>query len=430
MNIIERPVYLNKLISKMDNGMIKVITGIRRSGKSVLLFELFYQHLLSVGVPDDSIIKIALDDPENAAFLDPEVLYRYLSEKTQDKSRQYYILLDEVQFVISREELKNKDAYIRLYGILNGLLRKQNVDVYVTGSNSKLLSTDILTEFRGRGDKIYVAPLSFSEYYPVHGGSKSEAWNDYLMFGGMPFLFRLKEDTEKAQYLSSLNSEIYIKDISERYGITNSSGMEELQKILASSVGSLTNPQKISDTFASSGIKGISAPTIKEYLGYLQDAFIIRKAERYDVKGRKYISTPAKYYYSDTGLRNALLGFRQFEETHLMENVIYNELVYRGFSVDVGVVEVNITDNDRRTKKQLEIDFVANLGSRRYYLQSAFAIPDRKKMEQEQASLIRVPDSFKKLIIVNSNTPLWRNEQGITIMNVVDFLLNPDSLDY
>ena len=419
MNIIERPVYLNKLISKMDNGMIKVITGIRRSGKSFLLFELFYHHLLSVGIPDDSIIRIALDDPDSAAFLDPDVLYRYLSEKTQDRTKHYYILLDEVQFVISREELKNKDSYVRLYGVLNGLLRKQNVDVYVTGSNSKLLSTDILTEFRGRGDRIYVAPLSFSEYYPAHGGSKTEAWNDYLMYGGMPFLFRLKDDQDKVQYLTSLHSEIYLRDISERYGITNSSGMEELQKVLASSVGSLTNAQKISDTFTSTGTKGISAPTIKEYLSYLQDAFIIRKAERYDVKGRKYISTPAKYYYSDLGLRNALLGFRQFEETHLMENVIYNELVYRGFSVDVGVVEVNVSDNEKRTKTQLEIDFVANLGNRRYYLQSAFAIPNREKMEQEQRPLIRVPDSFKKMIIVNSNTPLWRNEQGITIMNQV-----------
>ena len=430
MMIIERPIYLNKLISKMNNGMIKVITGVRRSGKSFLLFELFYRYLLSAGVPDDSIIRIALDDPDHAAFLDPEVLYHHLSEMTQDKSRQYYILLDEVQFMISREELKNKDSYVHLYGVLNGLLRKQNVDVYVTGSNSKMLSTDILTEFRGRGDKIFVAPLSFSEYYPAHGGTKAEAWNDYLMFGGMPFLFRLKEDAEKVQYLSSVNSEIYLKDISERYGITNSSGMEELQKVLASSVGSLTNPQKISDTFTSAGIKGISAPTIKDYLGYLQDAFIIRKAERYDIKGRRYISTPAKYYYADTGLRNAMLGFRQFEETHLMENVIYNELVYRGFSVDVGVVEVNVTDNDKRTKKQLEIDFVANLGSKRYYLQSAYAIPDLGKMEQEQASLVRVPDSFKKLIVVNSDTPLWRNEQGITIMHILDFLLNPNSLDF
>lgn len=429
MDIIERPVYLSKLISKIDNGMIKVITGIRRSGKSFLLFELFYQYLLSTGISEDSIIRIALDDLDNAAFLDPEVLYHYLLEKTQDQTRHYFIMLDEVQFLISREEIKNKDSYVRLYGVLNGLLRKRNVDVYITGSNSKLLSSDILTEFRGRGDEIYIAPLAFSEYYPVHGGSKEDAWNDYLMFGGMPFLFRLKNAAEKAQYLTSLNSEIYMKDISERYGISNSSGMEELQKVLASSVGSLTNPQKIADTFTSTGMKGISAPTIKDYLIYLQDAFIIKKADRYDVKGRRYISTPAKYYYSDTGLRNSLLGFRQFEETHLMENVIYNELVYRGFAVDIGIVEVNMTDGNKRTKKQLEIDFVANLGSRRYYLQSAFAIPNHEKMAQEQASLIRVPDSFKKIIVVNSNSPIWRNEQGITIMNVLDFLLIPNSLD-
>ena len=428
MNIIGRPIYLNRLISKMDNGMIKVITGIRRCGKSFLLFELFYNYLLEQGISEDRIIRIALDDVENEALLDPHHLSEYISDHTQDSSKNYYVLLDEIQFAITRDELKNKDTYVRLYGVLNGLLRRKNVDVYVTGSNSKLLSTDVMTEFRGRGDKIHIAPLAFSEYYPAHGGAKDEAWNDYLMYGGMPFILSLPEE-EKVNYLSALHSEIYIKDISERYGISNSSGIEDLQKVLASSVGSLTNPQKISDTFKSSGMKGVSAPTIKDYIGYMQDAHLIQKAERYDVKGRKYISTPAKYYYSDLGLRNSLLGFRQFEKTHLMENAIYNELIYRGFSVDVGVVEINTIENGKKIRKQLEIDFVANLGSRRYYIQSALAVPDKMKMEQEQASMVNVPDSFKKIIVVESGTPLWRNEQGVTIMNVYDFLLDKDSLD-
>ena len=428
MNIIGRPTYLNRLISKMDNGMIKVITGIRRCGKSFLLFELFYNYLLEQGISEDSIIRIALDDMENEALLDPHSLSEYISDHTQDSSKKYFVLLDEIQFAITQDELKNKDTYVRLYGVLNGLLRRKNVDVYVTGSNSKLLSTDVMTEFRGRGDRIHVAPLAFSEYYPAHGGAKDEAWNDYLMYGGMPFILNLPEE-EKVNYLSALHSEIYLKDISERYGISNSSGMEDLQKVLASSVGSLTNPQKISDTFKSSGMKGISAPTIKDYIGYLQDAHLIQKAERFDVKGRKYISTPAKYYYSDLGLRNSLLEFRQFEKTHLMENAIYNELIYRGFSVDVGVVEINTIENGKKIRKHLEIDFVANLGSRRYYIQSALAVPDKKKMEQEQAAMVNVPDSFKKIIVVESGTPIWRNEQGVTIMNVYDFLLDKNSLD-
>lgn len=426
--VIHRPTYLNKLISKMNNGMIKVITGIRRCGKSFLLFELFYNYLLENGIQEDCIIKIALDDLENEALLDPHKLSKYISERIQDPSKYYYVLLDEIQFAITREELKNKDSYVKLYGVLNSLLRRKNVDVYVTGSNSKLLSTDVMTEFRGRGDRIHIAPLVFSEYFPAHGGSKDEAWNEYLMYGGMPFVLSLPVE-EKAKYLSALHKEIYIKDISERYGITNSSGIEELQRVLASSVSSLTNPQKIADTFKSNGMKGVSAPTIKDYIGYLQDAHLIQKAERYDVKGRKYISTPAKYYYSDLGLRNSLLGFRQFEKTHLMENVIYNELIYRGFSVDVGVVEINTVEDGKKIRKQLEVDFVANLGSRRYYIQSAYAIPDKEKMDQEQASLIKVPDSFKKIIIVESGMPLWRNEQGVTIMNVYDFLLDKDSLD-
>ncbi|UTC75209.1 ATP-binding protein [Treponema sp. OMZ 792] len=429
MKIAERQIYLQRLISKMNNGMIKIITGVRRSGKSFLLFNLFYKYLLKQGIKKQNIITLAMDDSENSEFLNPEKLASFLQNRTNDETEPYFILLDEVQLLINREELKNKDSFIKLYGILNGLLRKNNVDVYVTGSNSKLLSSDVLTEFRGRGDEIHIAPLSFSEYYPVVQGDIYAAWNNYLMYGGMPYILRLSNDEEKVRYLTRLNSEIYLKDISERYAISNSSGMEELQKVISSSIGSLINPQKIVNTFITGGQKGISAPTIKDYLQYLQDAFLIQKAERYDVKGRKYITTPVKYYYADTGLRNAILGFRQFEETHLMENVIYNELIFRGFSVDVGVVEINCKENKGNVRKQLEVDFVANLGNRRYYIQSAFAIPDLEKMQQEQSSLLHVPDSFKKIIVVGTQSPIWRNEQGITIMSIYDFLLNENSLD-
>lgn len=429
MKIAERQIYLQRLISKMNNGMIKIITGVRRSGKSFLLFNLFYKYLLKQGIKKQNIITLAMDDSENSEFLNPEKLASFLQNRTNDETEPYFILLDEVQLLINREELKNKDSFIKLYGILNGLLRKNNVDVYVTGSNSKLLSSDVLTEFRGRGDEIHIAPLSFSEYYPVVQGDIYAAWNNYLMYGGMPYILRLSNDEEKVRYLTRLNSEIYLKDISERYAISNSSGMEELQKVISSSIGSLINPQKIVNTFITGGQKGISAPTIKDYLQYLQDAFLIQKAERYDVKGRKYITTPVKYYYADTGLRNAILGFRQFEETHLMENVIYNELIFRGFSVDVGVVEINCKENKGNVRKQLEVDFVANLGNRRYYIQSAFAIPDLEKMQQEQSSLLHVPDSFKKIIVLGTQSPIWRNEQGITIMSIYDFLLNENSLD-
>lgn len=426
---IQRDIYLNRLISRIDNGMIKVITGVRRCGKSFLLFDLFYNYLIQKGVPKDHILTLALDDVENAQYRNPHNLYRFINEQITNEQDHYFLFLDEVQLAISKQELKDQDSDVELYSVLNSLLKKRNLDVYVTGSNSKLLSTDVLTEFRGRGDQIQIFPLAFSEYQPYYAGPKEEAWGEYLMYGGMPHIMALKDEEQKIQYLSSLNREIYLKDISERYGITNMNGMEEVMKVIASSVGSLTNPQKISDTFKSNGIKGPTGPTIKEYLTYMQDAGLIHRAERYDVKGRRYISTPSKYYYSDVGLRNALLGFRQFEETHLMENVIYNELLYRGFSVDVGIVETNVTEENKRKRKQLEIDFVANKGNRRYYVQSAYAIPDRNKMEQEQESLVRVPDSFKKIIVTSTNTPLWRNEEGITIMGIWDFLLDEKSLD-
>lgn len=427
--VIERRKYLDRLISRIDNGMIKVVTGVRRSGKSFLLFNLFYNYLIENRVPEDHIITLSLDDIDNKKYRKPENLYVFLKEQIHDSSEHYFVFLDEIQLAISKEEMKQKDRDVELYGVLNGLLRRENVDVYVTGSNSKLLATDVLTEFRGRGDEIHVLPLSFSEYFSAVSQSKEDAWRDYLFYGGMPHILSLKDDEQKVQYLNSLHREIYLQDIQERYDVKNLTGMEELMKVIASSVGSLTNPQKISDTFRSSGMKGISSPTISEYLTYLQDAGLISRAERYDVKGRKYISTPVKYYYADCGLRNALLGFRQFEETHLMENVIYNELLYRGYSVDVGLVPTRKIENDSKIRRNLEIDFIANKGSRRYYLQSALVIPDQEKMNREQESLVHVSDSFKKIIITGANTPLWRNEFGITIMSIFDFLLNDNSLE-
>lgn len=425
---IKRDRYLNRLIGKMNNGLIKVITGIRRSGKSYLLFHIFYDYLISIGVPTINIIMLPLDDEDYKEYRDPHKLYDYIKSRIID-NQQYYVFIDEAQYAITKEEMKNPDEPIRLYGVLNGLLRKNNVDVYITGSNSKFLSLDILTEFRGRGDEIHIAPLSFSEYYPASGKEKADAWVDYLYYGGLPHILAEQDNEGKSQYLERLNSEIYLRDLSERYDIRDESGLEILMKVLASSVGSLSNAQKISDTFKSNGEKGISMPTISNYLKYLQESFVIQKAERYDIKGRKYISTPAKYYYSDLGLRNALLNFRQFEQTHLMENAIYNELIYRGYNVDVGVIEHRVLEDNKKIRKQLEVDFVVNQASKRYYIQSAFALPDIEKMEQEQASLIKIPDSFKKIIVVGNNQPIWRNEAGITIMGIFDFLLDENSLD-
>lgn len=426
---IKRDRYLNRLISKRRNGLIKVITGLRRSGKSYLLFKLYRDYLLSSGVSESNIISISLDDEDFFEYSDPHKLSGYIKSRIIDNSQYYYVFIDEAQYAISKEEMKNRDVPIRLYGVLNGLLKRDNVDVYITGSNSKFLSSDILTEFRGRGDEIHIAPLSFSEYYPASGKNKSDAWNDYLYFGGLPHILDEPDNEAKSNYLDRLNKEIYLKDICEHYGLRDESGIETLMKVIASSVGSLSNAQRISDTFNSAGNKGISMPTISNYLRYLEESFIIEKAERYDIKGRKYISTPSKYYYTDLGLRNALLNFRQFEETHLMENAIYNELIYRGYNVDVGIVEVRVKDSEKIVRKQLEVDFVVNQNSKRYYIQSALSIPDLEKMEQEQASLIKIPDSFKKIIIVASNMPIWRNDKGITIMGIYDFFLEYNSLD-
>ena len=417
MKNIEREIYLNKLIESKENPMVKVITGIRRCGKSYLLFVLYYNYLLSIGIEDDRIIKISLDLDENEYLREAKVLGAYIREQIKDKDM-YYVFLDEIQYVEHFEPL------------LNGINNIKNVDLYVTGSNSKFLSTDILTEFRGRGDEIRVYPLSFSEFLSAHLGAKEEAWLEYFTYGGLPTIISLKTDEQKSNYLNTQFEKTYISDIIERNNLQKDNVLESLINMLASSVGSLTNPTKIANSFDSSGIKGVSDKTISTYINHLIEAFMINKVERYDIKGKKYISTPSKYYFSDVGLRNARLNFRQREENHIMENIIYNELLVRGYNVDVGIVEHMTTDSKgKKIRKQLEVDFVCNQGSKRYYIQSAFSIPDSKKMEQEQNSLVRINDSFKKIIVVKDNIKLWRNEQGIVIMGLQEFLLNKNSLD-
>ena len=427
-HIIERDLYLNKLIRKKKNGSIKIITGLRRSGKSYLLNNIFYDYLISTGVNKDQIIKLALDDDRNREYRNPDNLSDFLYSQITNETDTFYFLLDEVQFAISEEEIKSKKP-IRLYGILNGLLRLKNVDVYVTGSNSKFLSSDIATEFRGRGDIIHVNPLSFAEFYSAYeNGDKYDAWDEYSTYGGMPMLLTMETDEEKAEYLSNLFKNTYIRDIIERNNLRGDVTIDTLVDVLASSIGSLNNPTKIANTFESNGIN-VSDKTIATYIEYLSDSFLIRKASRYDIKGRKYINSPFKYYFSDVGLRNARLNFRQQEQTHIMENIIYNELVMRGFNVDVGIIEHVVRDEDgKRTTKHLEVDFVCNKGSQRYYIQSAFSIPNAEKMAQEQASLDRIDDSFKKIIITQDRVKLWRNEKGYVIMNILDFLLKDNSL--
>lgn len=415
---IKRERYLNKLIDRMHNGMIKVVTGIRRSGKSYLVFKIFHDYLISQGIENSHIIKIELDMLENERFRDPYVILKYIKEKIVDDEL-YYILLDEIQLLDRFEE------------VLNSLLHISNVDVYVTGSNSKFLSKDIITEFRGRGDEVHVYPLSFSEFMQAYEGNMYEGLSSYMVYGGLPLTATMNDDEQKSRYLTQLFETTYIKDIVERYHIEKVEELNLLINTLASAIGSLTNPSKIEATFKSNIQSEISGNTIRQYIEYLKDAYVIREANRYDVKGRKYIGTPLKYYFEDLGLRNARLGFRQNEETHLMENLIYNELLYRGYSVDVGVVEKREKINDGRTKRMhLEIDFVANMGSRRYYIQSAFSIPDDIKRRQEKASLMNIKDSFKKIIIVKDIIKPWHDEDGIITMSIYDFLLNENSLEF
>ena len=415
--VIRRDIYLNKLISKKHNGLIKVITGVRRCGKSFLLFNLFREHLAECHVPDDHIIEIAFDAFENRKYRDPEVLFPYLTEQIRDQDM-YYVLLDEVQMLDDFES------------VLNSLARRRNVDVYVTGSNAKFLSKDIITEFRGRGDEVRMYPLTFGEYMSVYAGEKADGWRDYVIYGGLPLVLSFGTAEQKSDFLKSLFEETYIADIVGRSSIRNRAKLEELLNILSSGIGSLTNPRKLSAAFRSVKNKPVSPATIKRYIDCLCDSFLIDSAMRYDIKGKKYIDTPSKYYLSDLGLRNARLNFRQIEETHAMENIVYNELKVRGFNVDIGVVVVNEVDREgKKVRKQLEIDFVCNRGSKRYYIQSAFALPDEEKQRQEQRSLIATGDGFKKIIITKDALAPLYNENGILIMNVFDFLLNPDSLE-
>lgn len=414
---IKRDKYLNDLIDRMNNGMIKVVTGIRRCGKSYLLFHIFRNYLLEQGVSESHMIMIELDQRKNKKYRDPDVILEYIESLIVD-DEQYYIILDEVQMLQEFEE------------VLNSLLHIRNADVYVTGSNSKFLSKDVITEFRGRGDEIHIYPLTFKEFMEAYDGDMYHGWAEYVIYGGLPLTMTMKNEEQKVNYLTNLFKETYLKDIIERYNVEKTQELEDLINILASAIGSLTNPSKIEATFKTVIQSAISFNTIKQYIEYLEDAFIINKANRYDVKGRKYIGTPLKYYFEDVGLRNARLGFRQVEETHLMENIVYNELRSRGYTVDVGVVEKRMTNEEGRSeRKYLEIDFVANLGSKRYYIQSAFSLPTEEKRIQEKTSLVNVNDSFKKIIIVKDVVNITRDEDGITTMSIYDFLLKENSLD-
>ncbi len=414
---IKRDKYLNDLIDRMHNGMIKIVTGIRRCGKSYLLFNIFKRYLLEQGVPATHLIMIELDQRKNKQYRDPDAILDYIESLIVD-DEPYYILLDEVQMLPEFEE------------VLNSLLHIRNADVYATGSNSKFLSKDVITEFRGRGDEIHIYPLTFKEFMEAYDGDAYHGWAEYVIYGGLPLTVTMKTEEQKVSYLTNLFQETYLKDIIERHHIEKIQELEDLVNILASAIGSLTNPPKIESTFKSVIQSDISLNTIRQYIEHLEDAFIISKANRYNVKGRKYIGTPLKYYFEDVGLRNARLGFRQIEETHLMENIIYNELRSRGYSVDVGVVEKRIANGDGKAgKKQLEIDFIANLGSKRYYIQSAFHMVTEEKRLQEKASLVNVRDSFKKIIVIKDVVNITRDEDGIATMSIYDFLLKENSLE-
>lgn len=413
---ISRDKYLNDLIVRMHNGLIKVITGLRRSGKSYLLFEIFKSYLLENNISEDHIIEISLDQRKNKQYRDPDSILDFIEESIVGDDM-YYIFLDEVQMLNDFEE------------VLNSLLHIKNVDIYVTGSNSKFLSKDIITEFRGRGDEIHIYPLTFKEFMQVYDGDKYEGLSEYMVYGGLPLVATMKNDEQKVKYLENLFEETYLKDIKERYNIEKLQEMDDLIKVLALSVGSLSNPSKIADTFKSSLKSDISMNTIKNYITYLKESFLINEANRYDVKGRKYIGTPLKYYFEDIGLRNAKLEFRQIEETHLMENIVYNELRARGFVVDVGMVETKEKNKSGNfEKKRLEVDFIANKGSLKYYIQSAYSLATEKKIQQEKNSLLNINDSFKKIIIVKDVIKPNRDDNGIVSMSLYDFLLDENSL--
>ena len=424
---IKRDSYLQKIIDRKENGLIKVITGIRRCGKSFLLFNLFYDYLIGSGVKPEQIITIALDDDQFLQYRDPAVLSEYIRSKIIGNET-YYILIDEVQYAITKEELKNPES-IRLYNVLNGLMRLRNVDIYVTGSNSKMLTKDVLTVFRGRGDEIRVYPISFREYYSSVGGDKSEAYEEYALYGGMPLVLSRKTDADKMAYLQSLFTEVYFKDIAERYDIALTDVLTELTDDLCSAIGSLTNASKIANTLRTVKGVSVSSTTISNYLGYLTESFLFSNAKRYDVKGKKYFEYPSKFYCTDIGLRNARLNFRQQEETHIMENIIYNELLCRGYSVDVGVIEIREKNGEKKVRKQCEIDFVVNHGAKKYYIQSALSVSDPEKMETELRPLKNTKDFFKKIIISKSSVKPWTDEDGILHLGLYEFLLNENALD-
>ena len=414
---IKRDIYLDRLIRREKNGLIKIVTGVRRCGKSYLLFNLFHNYLLDKGVKEDHIIEIALDDRSNKELRDPDNMLQYVKERIVDKDT-YYIILDEVQLLSEFEDVLNSFMHIR------------NADVYVTGSNSKFLSSDLVTEFRGRGDEIRIYPLSFREYCSVYEGSADEAWDDYFTYGGLPLILSRETAEEKAEYLMSLFQKVYLSDIIDRHKVRNQEELDELVDILASAVGSLTNPLKLANTFKTVKKKTISDKTLKKYMDYLMDAFLVSKAVRYDIKGRKYIGSPAKFYFEDVGLRNARLNFRQMEENHIMENIIYNELRIRGYHVDVGLVEqFGKNSENKTTKKQLEVDFVVTRGSEKYYIQSAFSMNSQGKQEQEERPLNAIGDSFKKIIVVRDNIKVRRNDMGIVTIGIRSFLLDENSLN-
>ena len=413
---IKRDVYLQNLVNRMQNGMVKVVTGVRRCGKSYLLFHLFKDYLLQHDVDESHITALELDIRENRKYRDPDVILAYIKSRITDQGL-YYVFLDEVQLLADFEE------------VLNSLLHLQHVDVYVTGSNSRFLSRDVITEFRGRGDEVRIHPLTFKEYMQVYDGDMYHGWADYVRYGGMPFTLSMPTQEQKVRYLENLFTETYLKDIVDRYHVEKAQELDDLVNVLASSVGSLANPRKLEATFKSVSNSSISQNTIRQYIEYLKDAFLINEVHRYDVKGRKYIGSPLKYYFEDAGLRNARLGFRQVEENHLMENIIFNELVSRGYQVDVGVVPVRESREGTSQRNQLEIDFVANMGSKRYYLQSAYRMAGDAKEAQEKASFLHVDDSFRKILIVKDVMRVSHDEKGITTLGLYDFLLHEDSLD-
>lgn len=411
MKEIKRDIYLEKLINRKENGLIKIVTGIRRCGKSYLLDPIYKNYLLENGVKENHIIKIDLDERKNNKYLNPDALDEYIRSLIVDNDM-YYIILDEIQKVEDFES------------VLNGFLHIENVDIYVTGSNSKFLSSDIKTEFRGRGDEVRVLPLTFAEFITAYNGDKEDAWKEYITYGGLPRILSQKTEEQKSKYLKDLFERTYLSDIIERHNIQRIDVLDTLVNIISSSIGSLTNPKKLSDTFISNSMKDVSINTITSYINYLLDSFLIEKVERYDVKGKQYISTPSKYYFADIGLRNARLNFRQQEEDHIMENIIYNELLYRGYNVDVGVVEIR----ENNMRKQTEVDFVCNQADKRYYIQSALSLPTREKTLQEERPLMNINDNFKKIIIVKDNIKSWTTEEGISVIGIQEFLLNKDSL--